>query len=122
MSFTGSSCAPDKATFNAENHVLQCATAGLYKGIASWDWLILWHSFHQFGGSLSGSSVLIHSLAGLERVSAARGHNCAPLFALSPAWEHKFLFSFHGLQHSGCICPVSPLDHDDIFDYVQQNN
>ena len=33
LNFTGSLCAPDKATFNAENHALQCATASPYKAI-----------------------------------------------------------------------------------------
>ena len=28
--FIGSVCAPDKATIKAENHAIQCTTAGLY--------------------------------------------------------------------------------------------
>ena len=30
LSFIGSVCAPDKATLTAENHALQCTTAGPY--------------------------------------------------------------------------------------------
>ena len=40
---------------------------------------------------------------GLEKVKEARGHNCTPLFALSPACEQEFLFSFHDLSHGECI-------------------
>ena len=35
MSFIGSVCAPDKATLKAENHALQCTTAGPYNAIPS---------------------------------------------------------------------------------------
>ena len=28
---------------------------------------------------------------GLEKIQTARGHNCAPIFALSPEWEKEFL-------------------------------
>ena len=35
---------------------------------------------------------------GLEKIRLARGHNCAPIFALSPAWENEF---FHpSMAHS----------------------
>ena len=35
LSFIGSVCAPDKATLTAENHALQCTTAGPYNAITS---------------------------------------------------------------------------------------
>ena len=35
MSFMSSVCAPDKATLKAENHALQCTTAGPYNAIPS---------------------------------------------------------------------------------------
>ena len=35
LSFTGSVCAPDKATLKAEGHALQCTTAGPYNAIPS---------------------------------------------------------------------------------------
>ena len=35
LSFIGSVCAPDKATLTAENHELQCTTAGPYNAITS---------------------------------------------------------------------------------------
>ena len=35
LSFIGSVCAPDKATIKAENHHLQCTTAGPYNAVPS---------------------------------------------------------------------------------------
>ena len=35
LSFIGSVCAPDKATLEAENHALQCTTAGPYNALPS---------------------------------------------------------------------------------------
>ena len=35
LSFLGSVCAPDKATLKAENHALQCTTAGPYNAMPS---------------------------------------------------------------------------------------
>ena len=35
LSFGGSVCAPDKATLKAENHALQCTTAGPYNAVPS---------------------------------------------------------------------------------------
>ena len=101
LSFIGSACAPDKATLKAENHALQCTTAGPYNAIPST--LLQVGSVCGLGPDLVG----IHSISlaarsrvaacsstlrrGLEKVCAARGHNCTPLFALSRAWEHEFL-------------------------------
>ena len=45
LSFIGSVCAPDKATLKAENHALQCTTAGPYHAYTvspSWSWLHMW--------------------------------------------------------------------------------
>ena len=50
-----------------------------------------------------------------------RGHNCTPLFALSPAWEQEFLFptmTFHTANSFDIICR---LDRDDTLDDVPQN-
>ena len=104
LSFIGSVCAPDKATLKAENHALQCTPAGPYNAIPS----------NLLGvGSVCGlgpDHVGIHSISlaapyraaacsttlcqGLEKIQAARGHNSAPIFALSPA---------HGLKHRECF-------------------
>ena len=108
LSFIGSVCAPDKATLKAENHALQCTTAGPYNAIPSS--LLQVGSICELGPDLVG----IHSLSlaarhrvaacsstlrrGREKVNEARGHNCTPLFALSPAWEQELLFpsmTFH---------------------------
>ena len=40
---------------------------------------------------------------GLEKVNEARGRNCTPLFALSPAWEQEFLFRSMTLHTANCI-------------------
>ena len=55
--------------------------------------LVLIYSFHQFGGPLSGCSVLIHSpqRSGKSQCGT-RAQLRSSLFALSPAWEHEFLF------------------------------
>ena len=113
LSFIGSACAPDKTTLKAENHALQCTTAGPYNAIPS--------SLLQVGSicGLGPDLVGIHSIGlaaryrvaacsstlrrGLEKVNAARGRNCTRLFALSPAWEQEFLFSIHDLSHCECI-------------------
>ena len=58
---------------------------------------------------------------GLEKVNEARGHNCTPLFALSPAWEQEFLFpsmTFHTANAFDIVCR---LDRDDTLDEVPQN-
>ena len=93
LSFIGSVCALDKATLKAETHTLQCTTAGPYNAILS----------HLLGvGSVCGPGsdlVGIHSISlaaryrvaacsttlsqDLEKIPAARGHNSAPIFALS---------------------------------------
>ena len=93
LSFIGSVCAHDKATRKAETHALQCTTAGPYNAIPS----------NLLGvGSVCGlgpDPVGIHSISlaarcraaacsttlnqGVEKIQAARGHNFAPIFALS---------------------------------------
>ena len=57
---------------------------------------------------------------GLEKVSAARGHNCAPLFALSPAWEHEFLFPSMAFNTANAFDINSRLDRNDTLDDVPQ--
>ena len=90
LSFIGSLCAPYKATLKAENHALQCTTAGPYNAILS---------------SLLGPDLVgIYSISLAARVTAcsttlrdkastqmARGHESAPIFALSPDKEKEFL-------------------------------
>ena len=59
--------------------------------------------------------------SGLEKVSTARGHNCTPLFALSPVWEHEFLIpsmTFHTANAFDIVCR---LDRNDTLDEVPQN-
>ena len=122
LSFIGSVCAPDKATLKAENHALQCTTAGPYNAIPSK--LLAVGSVCGLGPDLVG----IHSISlaaryrvaacsttltqGLEKVSAARGHNCTPLFALFPAWEHEFLLPSMAFNTANAFDIVSRLDRN----------
>ena len=101
LSFIGSVLASDEATLKAENHALQCTTAGRHNATPSK--LLEVGSVCGFGRNL----VRIHSISlvarhwvaacsstlrrGLEKFSSARRHNCTRLFAPSPAWEHEFL-------------------------------
>ena len=131
LSFIGSVCAPDKATIKAENHALQCTTAGPYNAIPSK--LLEVGSVCGLGPDLVG----IHSISlaaryrvaacsstlrrGLEKVSTARGHNCTPLFALSPAWEHEFLIPSMAFNTADAFDIVCRLDRNDTLDEVPQN-
>ena len=101
LSFIGSVCAPDKATLKAENHALHCTTAGPYHDIPS----------NLLGvGSVCGLGldlVGIHSIRvaaryrvaacsvtarqGLEKIQAARGHNCTPCFRSLPSGRKNSL-------------------------------
>ena len=58
----------------------------------------------------------------LEKVNEARGHNCTPLFALSFAWEHDFLFPSRTFHTANAFDIVCRLDRDDTLDEVSQNN
>ena len=94
LCFIGSVCAPDKATLKAENHAPQCTTAGPYNAVPSN--LLEVGSVCDLGPDLVG----IHSLSlaaryrvsacsttlsrGLGKIQTVRGHNSAPVFALSP--------------------------------------
>ena len=66
LSFIGSVCAPDKATLTAENHGLQCATAGPYNAIPSS--LLQVGSICGLGPDLNGTHSI--SLAARCRVAA----------------------------------------------------
>ena len=57
----------------------------------------------------------------LDKVSAARGHNCTPLFALSPAGEHEFLIPSMAFSIANAFDIVCRLDRDDTLDEVPQN-
>ena len=112
LSLIGSVCATDKATLKAENHALQCTTAGAYNAIPST--LLGVGSICGLGPDLVG----IHSISlaarhrvaacsttlcqGLEKINTARGHNCTPLFALSHLGQ-EFLVPSMTFQHSGCV-------------------
>ena len=96
LSLIGSICAPDKATLKAENHALQCTIAGPYNAIPSAPLEV--GSVCGLGADLVG----IHSInlaahyrvAGLEKVSAARGHNQHEFILPSMAFSTASAFDF----------------------------
>ena len=131
LSFIGSVCAPDQATLKAENHALQCTTTGPYNAIPST--LLGVGSVCGLGPHLVG----IHSLSlaarcrvaacsttlsrGPEKILTARGHNCTPLFALSPVWEKEFFVPSMAFTTANAFDIVCRLDRDGKLDDVLQN-
>ena len=131
LSFIGSVCAPDKATLKAENHALQCTTAGPYNAIPCN--LLGVGSMCGLGPDLVG----IHSISlaaryrvsacsttlsqGLEKINSARGHNCTPIFALSPIWEKEFLAPSMACSTADAFDIVCRLDRNGKLDEVPQN-
>ena len=123
--------APNKATFKAEAHALQCATAGPYNAIP----------YNQLGvGSVCGLGpdlVGIHSVSlaaryrtaacsntlnqGLDKIQAARGYNFAPIFALCPNWEKEFLTRSMARSTAEAFNIVCRLDRNGKLDEVSQD-
>ena len=62
-----------------------------------------------------------HQLSAEEKVSAARGHNSTPLFALSPAWELEFLLPSVAFNKVSAFDIICRLDRNDTSDDVPQN-
>ena len=130
LSFIGSVCAPDKATLKAENHVLQCIIAGPYNATSSN--LLGVGSVCGLGPDLVG----IHSISlaaryrvaacsttlseGLDKIQTARGHNCAPMFALSPVWEKEIFAPSMACSTANAFDIVCRLDRDGKLDEVPQ--
>ena len=129
--FIGPACAPDKATLKAENHALQCTTAGPYNAIPSN--LLGVGSVCGLGPDLVGIRSI--SLAaryrvaacsttlsqGLDEIQTARGHNCAPIFALSPVWEKEFLAPSMACSTADAFDIVCRLDRNGTLDEAPQN-
>ena len=131
LSFIGSVCASDKATLKAQNHALQCATAGPYNAIPST--LLGFSSVCGLGPDLVG----IHSISlaaryrvaaclttlsqGLEKIKSASGHNCTPIFALSPIWKKEFLVPFMACSTADAFDVVCRLDRNGTLDEAPQN-
>ena len=131
LSFIGSLCAPDKSTLKTENHALQSTTAGPYNARPS----------NLLGvGSVCGLSadlVGIHSISlaaryrvaacsttlrqGLEKIQTARGHNIAPIFAVSPVWEKGFLTPSMACSTANAFDMVCRLDRDGKLDEAPQD-
>ena len=121
---------PTKPPSQPRNHGLQCTTAGPYNAMPSS--LLQVPSICGLGPDLVG----LHSISlaaryrvaacsstlrrGLAKINEAREHSCTPLFALSPARVHEFLFpsmTFHTANAFDIVCR---LDRDDILDEVLQ--
>ena len=130
LNFIGSVCAPDKATLKAENHALQCTTAGPYHAFPSnllgvgsicglgLDLLGI-HSISLAAGyRVAACSTTLHQ--GLEKIQTARGHNCTPIFALSPIWKKEFLVPSVASSTVDAFGIVCRLDRNDTLDDVHQ--
>ena len=129
LNFFGSVCAPDKATLKDENHDLQCTTAGPYKAIPpiflrlalSVDLALIWWAFIPSArGPLPGCSAHLLSADVLNKSTRHAG-TIALLFALSPAWEHEFLFPSMTLHTANTFDVVCQLDRNDTLDETPQN-
>ena len=55
-----------------------------------------------------------------EKINTARGHNCTPLFALSPSCEKEFLVPSMAFSIANAFDTVCRLDRDDTLDEVSQ--
>ena len=58
---------------------------------------------------------------GLEKIQAARGHNCAPIFALSPVREKEFLAPSMACSTANAVDIVCSLDRDGKLEDAPQN-
>ena len=58
---------------------------------------------------------------GLEKIQTARGHNSAPIFALSPVWEKEFLAPSMACSTANAFDIVCRLDGDGKLDEALQN-
>ena len=58
---------------------------------------------------------------GLQKIQTARGHNCAPLFALSHVWEIEFLVPSMAFRTADAFDIVCRLDRNGTLDEVPQN-
>ena len=58
--------------------------------------------------------MLDHAHPSIEKIHAARGHNCTQIFALSPFWEKEFLvpsMAFCTVDASNILCRLVFLNH-----------
>ena len=122
LSFIGSVCAPDKASFKAENHALQCTTAGPYNAILSN--LLGVGSVCGLGPGAARCRVAAWSTTlsqGLQTIHTAHGHNCTPIFTLSPIWEKDFLVPSMACCTADAFDIVCRLECKDTLDEASQN-
>ena len=125
LSLIGSVSAPDDATLKAENHALQCTTAGPYNAIPSNLFRVgsVCGIGPDFVGIQSISLAARYRVAacsttlrpGIEKIRLARGHNCARLFALSE-WDNEFLSPSLANSTVSAYDTVRQLDHDRKLD------
>ena len=67
---------------------------------------------------VAACSTTLHQ--GLEKFQTARGHNCTPIFALSPTWEREFLVPSMDFSTADAFDIVCRLDRNDTLDEVQK--
>ena len=133
LSYTGSTCAPDKATLKAEVHASKCTTARPCNAFPS-SLLLGVISMCGLGPDLVGicstSLAARHRTAacfntpnqGFEKIQAPRTHyNFVPVRALSSIWEKDFLalsVSCCTLDAFNIVCRLNP---DGKFDEASQD-
>ena len=91
LRFIGSVCAPDKATIKAENHTLECTTAGPYNAVPSK--LLEVGSVCGFGPDLVGIHSIRLSVWARYRVEACSSTLRRGLGKVSTAQLHSSLCS-----------------------------
>ena len=68
---------------------------------------------------VAACSTTLHQ--GLEKIQTARGHNCTPICALSPAWEKEFLAPSMACSTANAFDMICSLDRDGKLDDAPQN-
>ena len=105
LSFIGSVCAPD--------NYLRLAP--------SVDLVLIWLAFIPSVWRLAIGLQRAHSHFAEVLKKSVAGHNCTPLFALSPAWVREFLFPSMARSTADAFDIVSRLGRNDTLDDVPQN-
>ena len=131
LSFNGSVCAPDKATFKTENHAIQCTAAGPCNALPSNPFRV--GSVCGFGPDLVG----IHSIIlaaryraaacsttlgqGLEKIQTAREHNSTLFSLFHLSGREEFFAPSMDRRTANAFDVVCRLDRDGKLDEAPQN-
>ena len=112
LSFIGSGRAPDKATLTAENHALQCTTAGPYNAITST--LLEVGSICGLGPDVIGISSI--SLAARYRIATCSTHSPQRSGKSQCGTRAQLHSSFCSLSRLGALFPSMAFNTANAFD------